>query len=154
MDKKMLSGVLITLVVAGSLGFYGGIKYAQSKGVVSGQNFQLGQGQQAFGQARNGQGTTAVRRNNMMGGGFLSGDVLSKDDKSITLKLRDGSSKIVFYSASTSVGKAVEGNSSDLAVGQQVTVAGTVNSDGSVTAQQIQIRPEQAPLPGGPQNNQ
>lgn len=152
MDKKMLSGVLVTLVVAGSLGFYGGVRYAQSKGLAGPQSFQSGQGQQAFGQARNGQGTLAARRNTM-GGGFLSGDVLSKDDKSITLKLRDGSSKIVFYSASTSVGKAVAGSSSDLAAGQQVTVAGTANADGSVTAQQIQIRPEQAPLPGGPQGN-
>ncbi|MCL5009146.1 MAG: DUF5666 domain-containing protein [Patescibacteria group bacterium] len=150
MDKKIISISLVTLVVAGSLGFYGGMKYAQSKGPANNS-------QNAFQQMRgNGQNGTAAgtrRFGNGQSGGFLSGDVLSKDDKSVTLKLRDGSTRIVFYSTTTSIGKAVAGSAGDLAAGQQVTVAGTANADGSVTAQQIQIRPEQAPVPGGPQGN-
>ena len=149
MDKKIISISLVTLVVAGSLGFYGGMRYAQSKGLANGS-------QNAFQQMRGSQNGTATgtrRFGNGQAGGFLSGDVLSKDDKSVTLKLRDGSTRLVFYSSSTSVGKAVAGSAGDLAAGQQITVAGTANSDGSVTAQQIQIRPEQAPMPGGPQGN-
>lgn len=155
MDKKIIGAVVVSVIIAGGGGFFGGMKYAQSKGAAGSlKNLSADQRQQQFQQIRGGQnGTTAGTRRagNGQGGGFLSGDVLSKDDKSITIKLPDGSTKIVFYSGTTSVGKAVVGTAADLSNGQQVTVAGTTNADGSVTAQQIQIRPEQAPLPGAPQ---
>jgi hypothetical protein len=39
------------------------------------------------------------------------------------------------------VQKFVDGSSSDLQIGREVTTSGTANSDGSQTAQTIQIRP-------------
>lgn len=146
MDKKLISISLVTFVVAGTLGFFGGIKYAQSKNSSANPGFALGVGQN---RVMGGQQTGTRRVSAGPAGGFVSGDVLSKDDKSITVKMRDGSSKIVFYSVTTSVGKAVTGTAADLATGQQVTVSGTTNSDGSMTAQQIQIRPEGLPAPAG-----
>ena len=72
--------------------------------------------------------------------GMAVGETIAKDDKSITLKLRDGGSKIVFYSASTQWQKMAEASQYDFAVGKQVIASGTANSDGSVTAQMIQLR--------------
>ena len=69
------------------------------------------------------------------------GKVISKDDTSITVKGRDGSSKIVLYTPTTQVMKSTSGSSTDITVGSQVLVQGKTNSDGSVTAQNISIRP-------------
>jgi hypothetical protein len=57
--------------------------------------------------------------------------------------MQDGSSKIVYFSDSTMIGKSTQGAASDLNTGEQVMANGTSNPDGSITAQNIQIRPAQ-----------
>ena len=78
-----------------------------------------------------------------------------QDSKSVTVKIinndpisnntNTSGSKIIFFDASTAITKTAVGSASDLALGTQVTVAGTANSDGSVTAKSIQIRPQAKP---------
>lgn len=51
----------------------------------------------------------------------------------------DGSSKIVFISESTAINKSTAGTKADLTTGEQITVFGTQNQDGSVTARNISI---------------
>ncbi|MBU1612868.1 hypothetical protein KKC87_00335 [Patescibacteria group bacterium] len=75
------------------------------------------------------------------GGGFVSGEIIGRDDKSLTLKLTDGGSKIVFFADSTEIGIFEKGEIADLENGKAVTVSGSPNEDGSVIAQSIQIRP-------------
>ncbi len=142
MKKKSIIIVLCVAVLVGGISFYGGMKYGQSSATAS-----LNQArQQRFGQM----GATSVagsvnngnRSGFRMNGGMMAGDIISKDDKSITIKTQDGGSKIVFYSSSTVVGKSVSGTAVDLEIGKTVTVSGSANSDGSITAQSIQMRPE------------
>lgn len=131
--------IIIGLIVVGSGAFYGGMKYNQSQTDAASALRQASreQGGGTFGVG--GRGARGVNG----AGGFASGEVLSKDDKSITIKLRDGGSKIVFFSSSTEVTKSASGALSDVTVGEQVNAVGTANSDGSVTAQSVQIRPAQ-----------
>ncbi|MDD2697022.1 MAG: hypothetical protein PHE52_02600 [Candidatus Pacebacteria bacterium] len=146
--KKTLPiiAVLIIIIIIAGGSFYGGMKYGQSKsssGNFSVQNFQNlspEQRQQLF--QGNAGGNFSVRRG---GAGFLSGEVIGKDEQSLTLKTSDGGSKIVFLSASTTVSEMTEGSINDIVVGEQITITGTQNSDGSYTAQTIQKRPLTSP---------
>ena len=87
------------------------------------------------------------------GGNFAIGQIISQDNTSITIKTQDGSSKIVFFSGSTQIGKLAQGSSSDLSIGEQVMINGQSNADGSIAAQNIQIRPDQT-QPAGAQQSQ
>lgn len=147
--KKHLPSIIAVLVV-GIIAFYGGIKFGESKSLqantlggipsLNGQStaqFRQNSGQfpgQMSGQAG------SLRRNGQ-NGNLLNGEILEKDDTSMTVKLNGGGSKIVFYSDTTKVMKSVDIKAADLAVGEKVMVNGTANSDGSLTATNIQIRP-------------
>jgi hypothetical protein len=69
----------------------------------------------------------------------ISGEITAQDDKSLTVKTQDGSSKIVILSETTKVNKTSEGSKSDLKTGEQVMIIGTSNSDGSFNAQTVSI---------------
>ena len=71
---------------------------------------------------------------------------MANDGSTITVKMTDGSTKYVLYSGSTTISKSAAGTSADLVTGQNVIVTGSTNSDGSITATQIQL----GALPGGP----
>jgi hypothetical protein len=72
----------------------------------------------------------------------ITGEVISKDDKSITVKTQDGGSKIIILSNTTIYSKTSEGTIQDITVGENVGVFGTENSDKSMTAQNVQINPQ------------
>jgi hypothetical protein len=73
-------------------------------------------------------------------GGFVTGQITANDGTSLTVQLANGNSENVFYSSSTPVIKPSPASASDLTTGTMVMIGGTTNSDGSVTAQSIQIR--------------
>ncbi len=148
--KKLLP-IIIVLVVIGGGAFYGGMKYAQTKtsqGFARGdleelRNLSPEERQQRFQEMGvAGMGFIGERIGDRTDSGFATGEVISKDDQSITIELRDGGSKIIFYSNNTEVGKFVNGTPDDLEVGNSVTISGKANEDGSITAQSIQLRPE------------
>jgi len=139
---------MAVVVVVGGGAFYGGMKYAQSRnprGQFSRadlQNLSSEERQQRLQElgVNGGAGFRGGAGGGQRGGGgFTSGEIISKDDKSVTIKLRDGGSKIIFFSDSTEISKSAEGTSSDLEVGKSITVNGVANSDGSVTAETIQL---------------
>lgn len=148
MNKKHIGIIAVIVIVAAGGGFFGGMKYAQSKSSIKLGSFAVGQGR--MGTFQQGVGGTNTARRATPGGQFINGQVLSKDDKSVTVKVGDTGSKIIFYSASTSVGKTTSGTADDIAVGSEVMVSGTSNADGSITAQNIQIRPNAPQMMGQP----
>lgn len=139
MSKNFFLVILITHITAIGVGIYGGMKYENSKNLNVGQNVSVSERQQRS-QESGGNGNFRNRMGRQQGG-FVIGEIISKDDKSITVKMGDGGSKIIFYSNTSEVDKFVSGALSDLEVGKNVSVNGVANSDGSITAETIQLRP-------------
>ncbi len=131
--------IIIIAAVVVVLAFVGGTacgKHTATKGV---NNDMMANGQ--FGAGRFAGANGGMRGPSGMNGGFVSGTVLSKDANGLTIQNQAGGSKIVLLSPNTTVAKSAQGTLNDVAVGSMVTIIGTTNSDGSVTAQSVQIRP-------------
>lgn len=141
----MIMTIIVALVVGGAA-FFGGMQYqkTQASGPMQGQfRGANGGGPQGGMQGRGGAGQGMMP---------VSGEIISQDDTSITVKLQDGSSKIVILSDDTSINKSTEGSKTDLETGERVTAIGTTNSDGSVTAQSVSIGGNMM-FRGGPGSN-
>lgn len=131
--------MVVVLVIGLGVGFFGGMQYEKGKAPTAagglGANGQFRRG--AGGAA----GANAFRA--------TTGTIISADAKTMTVKLADGSSKIVILSSTSTIGKYAAATSTDLTAGQTVQVFGSTNSDGSVTAQTIQLNPPQRMIPSG-----
>jgi len=149
--------IIIVVIIAGGVAFYGGTKYTKSQSSQEGfsradfQNLSSEERQQRFQELGNGanrtfgadhEGGDSFRRGGFRSGAndsrSLTGEVLSQSEDSLTIKLNDGSTKIIFVSDSTQITKFVEGTIGNLNEGDQISVSGEENPDGSYSAQTIQ----------------
>jgi hypothetical protein len=135
--------VIIIAIISLALGFGGGYLF---------KNYQVGKMRPNFGsqlpdRQRNGQELQNVQRpQNGQGpqagfGGMVMGEIISQDENSITVKIQDGSTKIVILGDSTTYSKSQSIEKAELSTSNQVRVFGNLNSDGSVTAQNVQLNP-------------
>lgn len=121
-SSKILISVAILLIGGGS--FFAGVQYQKSK-KPSIRDFQSTREQ--------------FRERFQNQGRPISGEVIDSDEKSITIKLPDESSRIIFVGDSVQINKSAPGTRDDLTKGIQVLVIGSENPDGSITADSIQI---------------
>lgn len=135
MKNNLIIAAVFALIVGGVAGFFGGIQYQKSQRF---QAFQLN------GQATQPNGSGNFRAGQGARNGFvpITGEIIESDDKSITVKLEDGSSKIVLLSKDTSISKSDNVSVSELKKGERVAAFGTQNTDGTITAQNIQLNPQ------------
>jgi hypothetical protein len=144
--KGLIVAVALILIVAVG-GFFGGSAYQKTQSASVQGNFNANSGLGAMGYGQNG---------NVQGQGMIpvTGKIASSDSESFTIKLDDGSSKIVLLNSKSSINKSSTVSGSDLKTGEQVMVIGTSNSDGSLTASSIQLGnlPDMPGLGGSPAN--
>jgi hypothetical protein len=141
-NAKVIVPIILVLVGLGA-GFFGGYQY-RNYVLRRGFSGQAGTGNfQRFTGTRTGTGARA-------GGGAVTGSILSIDTNSMTVKLADSSTKIVILGGSTTYSNTAAATQSDLTTGSNVMVIGTTNSDGSVTATNVQINPQFARPAGSP----
>lgn len=135
-NSNIIIAILLLIIVVGGA-FLAGMKYQQSRQPTFARQFGNGQPGNGIFLQKGGQG--------MMGGRAglrpVTGSIISSDQDSITVKLPDGSSRIVLLTDKTEINKASQGTKDDLKVGEAVAAFGQENSDGTVTAQNIQLNP-------------
>lgn len=136
MQTKQMIVVGVVVVVVGVGGFLVGRSTAQTSGFTRFTQY----GVNTSGIQRNGTGQIG-NRTGMMRYRPVNGEIIESGNDSVTVKLVDGSSKIVLFSDKTEINKAQKAEVSDLKVGEKVMVVGQENSDGSMTAQNIQLNP-------------
>jgi hypothetical protein len=140
MNKKYGLVIVGIIVLIGA--FYGGMVYG-------GNNVRAGINNRS---ANFGQNSAMGARGTRGMGGFTTGKIISKDATSITVELmtngttNQGGSKIIFLGTNTAITKTATLSVNDLTIGTQVSITGTPNSDGSLNAQSVQIRPNTPPV--------
>lgn len=138
--QKDLPVIAAVILLVGGGAFYGGMKFGEANAAKNAPRFgtfdrgtQRGTQNGAFG-------------GRMMGGtrgdDFANGEIIAKDAQSITIKLRDGGSRIVFLPETATVSKMTTGTRDDLSVGIRIMATGSKNTDGSLTAKNLQLLPE------------
>lgn len=133
--------VIVLLVLVGAASFFGGTLTNKNKGrFMPGQQMGTRQGNQ------NVNGVATKRANGIQ---MINGEITASDDSSITVKTKDGSSQIVLLSSSTAYKTMTDGSKTDLVTGKNVTITGTKDTSGSLSATQISTGVDMPA--GGPQ---
>lgn len=132
-NSMLITAILVVAVGVGA--FFGGVQYQKSQRGNAGSFSGQGQNRR-FPGSQNGNARP------------VRGEIINVDDKSITVKMSDGSSKIVLLSDKTVINEATSASKQALTTGKQVVALGNDNSDGSITAQDIQLNPQMGQLNG------
>jgi hypothetical protein len=135
--KQHLGILAAVAIVSLGGGFYGGTSYQgkQDAAARAARTSQFG-GANGGGRGFSGQGGARTRG---FGAG-TAGQIVAVGNGTFSVKLQDGSSRIVLFSDSTAITKSDKADKTALAVGTDVFVGGDANSDGSVTAKTVMIR--------------
>ena len=143
---------IVALIVATSSAFYGGMTFAKkrSAGNRATNNFQNlrnlspEERQKRLSEmgVAGGRGFRGGSNSGNAGSRPVSGEILSQNKDGFTIKLRNGSTKIIFTSASTTITKSTAGNTNDITKNATVIITGNQNPDGSYGAKTIQLLPK------------
>lgn len=147
MTKKIMLLASVAVILIGSGAFYGGSLYGKSQSAFpngfSGRNGTFPE-RNADGsmRSRDGQGQAAGSRDTNRGSqDSVFGEVLSKNDTSITVKTPNGGSRIVYVSDKTSVGVSDPAALANISAGQTIMASGTGSTEGALVAHMLQIYP-------------
>lgn len=130
-NQNIIITILLIIIVGGGA-FAGGMKFGERRRTGTIRQFY---------NERETRGRMGQLPGNRGGLRPVNGEIISSDDKSITVKSADGGSKIVLISEKTAINKASAAGKDDLKIGEKVAIFGQENSDGSVTADNVQINP-------------
>ncbi|MBN1585710.1 hypothetical protein JW899_05100 [Candidatus Uhrbacteria bacterium] len=155
MHSKTIISYVLTAVIAAGIGFGGGTIYQKnqaSAGSRIGGSFDPQTMMNMPAGDRQGlRGGQADGLTKMRGGaGMSAGTIKERTDTTLTVTLGTDGSQLVIVTDKTAISKPAEISLSELKAGDNVFVSGQTNSDGSLTADSIQVRMDGEGFGGGP----
>lgn len=144
---NLIVGVVVSGVVCGGIGFWGGSQYNSNKldqGIYGRRMYdQNGTGMMNNRNKMDRDDKNGAWMGNGMnrGGGMVVGEISSIDGDKITVKLADGSSKLVVLANSTTYTISSDVSKDKLSVGAKVAVMGSDSNDGTTSATSIELNP-------------
>jgi hypothetical protein len=135
MNKNLIIAVVVTAIIAGGIGFAGGRQVAEKRKVTQDGNMITGDQSDRTGRF----GSPSKSPNRGIRGGFVSGQIISRDATSMTVKLPDGNTRIVFLGANLEVTAYSSSTQAALVVGSHVRVSGETADAGALTARRVDI---------------
>lgn len=146
LSKKTITPMVATIIGVSALGigFGSGVWYQKKQNF---SNFRERVGnimenrQQGSAKSGHNQRGTGNLQMGLRGQNVVSGEVTSMEDKSITIKMNDGSSVIVIVDDSTQYTTSTDVNKDQVSVGTKVAVFGEENQSGAIDASSIEINP-------------
>ncbi len=145
MKNSVILYIIVAALIGGAGGFLGGVKFQELRrpSFASRTGIRMMQGGNFVDQSGNSKtGNSQTGRIGMMNRPFI-GTVTSVDDKSATVSLEDGSSKIIMFSDKTTYTTSQKVSKTDLKSGVKVSVFGVENTDGSLTASSVMLNPQE-----------
>ena len=150
---NLTAALFVVIALLG--GFYGGYRYESTKIPATAAATTGGTGTAANGTTGRGQGTAngGGANGGGFGGGFAgrggAGTITNLTSTGFTLHSATGTDTKVTFASSATVRKTVDGALSDLQKNLTVTVTGTRDANGDLTATTITIVPAAAANPSG-----
>lgn len=135
--KNNIGIIILVAIIAGGSGFFVGMKYQER------QIPKIGQFRMENTNSNRTRGMMPRGGENRITNGFqpVNGEITAVDKNTLTVKLPDGSSKIVILPDSLKINKMTEVARDELITGLKITAFGKTNPDGSVTAESVQLNP-------------
>lgn len=136
MNKKQYTILLLIIVPIGVGMFFAGRKFESRKAT----DLQLSENRNETAPQSTDQKNQAQSIKSKSTKSF-SGQIVSKDNKNMMIKTRDGGSQSLILIENVVVDKVVSAEESELVLGQQITAIGETMEDGKLQTQEIHIRP-------------
>ncbi|KKQ59993.1 MAG: hypothetical protein US82_C0047G0003 [Parcubacteria group bacterium GW2011_GWC1_38_22] len=138
MKKQILITTVIVIIVGVGMFFVGRkFEVQRSAQFVQKENISLDNPVQSQ------QPQDNVVQSQQSGRPNATGEIVTKDDGNIIIKLRDGSTKKIIVTEVTTAKKIDTINITELNVGQQISATGKNSEDGDFQAQNVTIRSAQ-----------
>jgi hypothetical protein len=135
MKNQNIPVLLIVALICLGAGFFAGQNMSSKKS-------PMGIDRAQFGGQLQGRGGNPQSGAGQIRGGQVIGEITSIDSDKLTIKEINGSSKIILVSGETSIVKSSPSNISDLKIGTKIAVFGKANTDALISAQSIQVDPQ------------
>jgi hypothetical protein len=132
MNKKIVGVIILGIVLVCFGAFYMGVEYSKKIAPAISNNSETSKDENTY--------NKTIKKDLGVKGTVIVGEIIKKDENSVTVQTSDGGSKIIYLEGETNLSKNTPILFSDLALKDNIVVNGLINSDNTIKARDIQLK--------------